>query len=535
MNAENCNNCNNCNCKNRSLKNFDQFRLESITSNNTSSKVLGYYVYSTAPINVEEYPKCDPKETEQKLKEITNNLVGENAEIVISIHGYANKECFAKAHYQKINQYAKDNFSSKRIVFLGYIWPSEKPFTEGLNAINALPFLLQFLSAPFGLFLLALFFSPFLSKCETLLTFLTHSRAEFSDFLILVIFAIFALIFAISVTLALLRLLTYFRDSYRATNYGIPDLVELLQWINHFVSNKNSTLQENTIKLSFIGHSMGCFVATNTIRILSDVFADGAITEDPGTKIGKVFCLERLVLVAPDIPIQTIMSGRANFLRSSLRRCKEAYVFSNEGDLGLRLGSTIANYFSFPAKKIKSGYRLGNITVKEDKAVKEDKKYGIINIDDTVSNLFDQLEMRVIFDKDGSLEFLGESSERKMIANKFTYFDCTDYVDSKGIPEYQENTKKDGIVSFAKKKSCLNFFDYIFLVIAHFIKIPREIDTHGGYFKGSFSQKLIYDLAFVGFQEMLKMETYSQKNFSDCCKEKQIKVIKYMPTVKSVS
>jgi hypothetical protein len=43
---------------------------------------------------------------------------------------------------------------------------------------------------------------------------------------------------------------------------------------------------------------------------------------------------------------------------------KEVHVFTNEGDLALRLASTAANYFSFPARSRLSGYRLGNLTLK---------------------------------------------------------------------------------------------------------------------------------------------------------------------------
>jgi hypothetical protein len=50
--------------------------------------------------------------------------------------------------------------------------------------------------------------------------------------------------------------------------------------------------------------------------------------KNPSGDISNVFSLGRLVLVASDIPAETIISGRANFLQSSLRRFDEAYLFS---------------------------------------------------------------------------------------------------------------------------------------------------------------------------------------------------------------
>ncbi|MGC8710875.1 MAG: alpha/beta hydrolase [Leptodesmis sp.] len=180
---------------------------------------------------------------------------------------------------------------------------------------------------------------------------------------------LFLVIIPVSIILALilLRLSTYFRDNYRATNYGVPDLVELIRQLDLAVvqmrQSKGRPTNEPRIKLSFIGHSMGCFVVTNTIRILSDVFDPPSINKTPTAEIGNVFCLERLILVAPDIPVETVIPRRANFLRASLRRCQEAYIFASEGDLAVRLASTAANYFSFPARTKFSGYRLGNLTV----------------------------------------------------------------------------------------------------------------------------------------------------------------------------
>jgi len=144
---------------------------------------------------------------------------------------------------------------------------------------------------------------------------------------------------------SLLRLAVYFRDGYRATNYGVPDLVEVIRQLDRKVTEKAESRggepeYKNPVKLSFIGHSMGGFVVTNVVRILSDVFsppqdprrtepdyisvdqfaAEKGYERDQGSlnagnagkvstpEIGKAFILARLVLVSPDIAEQITSS-----------------------------------------------------------------------------------------------------------------------------------------------------------------------------------------------------------------------------------
>src|SRR5262249_44875221 len=128
------------------------------------------------------------------------------------------------------------------------------------------------------------------------------------------------------------------------------------------------------VELSFIGHSMGGFVVTNTIRTLTDVFKTkvsdlndfGAYAPKPVEnlhRIGAFFELKRFVLASPAIPAETLLADRGNFLASALTRFHEAYLFSNEGDEVLRQISTLANYFTFPTKTNNHGYRLGNVEI----------------------------------------------------------------------------------------------------------------------------------------------------------------------------
>ena len=74
-----------------------------------------------------------------------------------------------------------------------------------------------------------------------------------------------------SVTTFILRIAVYFRDGYRATSYGVPDLVEIIQQIDKKYlekepKTKNDDGQLKRVELSFIGHSMGAYVVTGAVR-----------------------------------------------------------------------------------------------------------------------------------------------------------------------------------------------------------------------------------------------------------------------------
>ena len=456
-----------------------------------------------------------------------------------------------------------------------------------------------------------------MSACLGLLTF-AYLQYPWQNLLNLSYFVTSLIILVIAIAITLLRLSNYFRDRYRATHYGVQDLVAFIRVLDSCLYSKyqlmairavyqpledkksqkiiaildrleqpdkrvglsqkvSQTKQElldelfalgdrdrdsevaayikerlHRVKLNFIGHSMGCFIATNTIRILSDVFDNLAVREMPNAEIGRGFALGRLVLVAPDIPVESISGNVTNYLAASLRRCEEAYVFSNEADVVLRFASTAANFLSFPARERFGGYRLGNVTINsfDDEGKKE---YGIVNLErdlklDRVLELrASEAEIRPILDCDRNNE----------VANKFTYFDCTDYIDLKLPPQEDDyskrqkiarnNPKVSSILSFALRKRALSFAllnDYFWLGVAQFapawlIRIlsilylpyliyypiisllyklidkpmaakikpfdknfmPRQFNTHGDYFKGEFVHHTICQLAFLGFDK----------------------------------
>ena len=158
------------------------------------------------------------------------------------------------------------------------------------------------------------------------------------------------------------------------------------------------------------------------------------MVEVPG-RIGHVFTLERFVLASPDIPAETLLSSRANFLASSLRRFREAYLFSNEGDEVLLLVSTIANYFTFPTRNRNYGYRLGNVEIlsrgfgeisKADGGLLETLRVG----GKTLRQLSSDTDRKA--NSPPTQDTPEEQADKPAeVAKAFTYFDCTDCVDAR--------------------------------------------------------------------------------------------------------
>jgi hypothetical protein len=540
----------------KNLVDTQPYRIYEFKKSN-QEKISGYLVVSTAKLNVETEEDNSNSylssvanrnffnindgqaeaSSENMIKKIAKSLESSpEPEIIINIHGYSSTPSDTETGCKNIYEYVNTHIQQpNKYIFIGYRWPSENPIKTDesgsfgqklMNAISSLPTILAIN------LVLGLTISLWSAIVLLFLNILSNSAVHFFTVILILSGIVSSIIF----TLIILRISTYFRDIYRASNYGVTDLVELIRRLDCSVKLP----PKKRIKLSFIGHSMGCFVVTDVIRILSDVFDVKSINKKPDSDIGNVFRLGRLVLVAPDIPVESILPGRANFLRSSLRRCEEAYIFCNEGDLALRFTSTAANYFSFPARTRISGYRLGNITVKhfnnKNDLVGYTPKYGVVNLHKQnydkgykLDNPYKYLEIRSSNREHRKLEEITEISEHLVQpADLFTYFDCTDYKD--------DLRKQIGIVSSAIQKPAINFSNYIFLTLAFIRKSinnrdPQGVDTHTGYFEGSFTQKAIYELAFLGFQGFLQSlsiegdESEQIRVFSQRCQERQIQVI----------
>lgn len=275
---------------------------------------------------------------------------------------------------------------------------------------------------------------------------------------------------------------------------------------------------------------MGGFVVTNTIRVLSDVFLKQvqALSDygahapaPPSPNIGNVFCLKRFVLASPDIPAETLLSNRGNFLASALARFDEAYLFSNEGDEVLRQISTLANYFVFPTKSRNYGFRLGNVEILSSNFglidVSEASFLGTLRIGNlTLQQIYDTLE-----DAKTSRQANAEPRTQILLPKIFTYFDCTDYVDlaNDGGPPRP-------LLTFAKwvkrtdPNAKLSWYSHLHLLFAYIVY--QKPNVHGGYFEGLLSQQLIYRLACLGYEGTVTAYG-SDAALSQACEAKQIR------------
>jgi hypothetical protein len=366
-----------------------------------SNGLHALWVESTATINVDDPPTPsslpDPHLEEVDVAQAVQDLAGflheqEQPEIVITIHGFNNPLEEVRQRYRRAFEVVSrdaDIPKQRGLVCIGYKWPSEPMFKGPWgSSLSAMPGALLGLSLIGGLCGLLSLSVKFWKSPPRLLSLLSGGLNLF-----------LLLIFCIPLACLLLRSVVYFRDAYRAANYGVLDLVELIRQVDNALYKldpekwSKSSSQAQRVKLSFIGHSMGGSVVTQVVRILSDVFDPHSVRplstvtpeEQIDPRLGHVFSLGRLVLVSPDIPAETLMMRRANFLAPSLLRFEEVYLFSNAGDEVLRMIATIANYFSFPNKSRSYGFRLGNVEVLGD-------AYGIVNKDDPHRSVRDFLE-----------------------------------------------------------------------------------------------------------------------------------------------
>lgn len=483
-----------------------------------------YWLESTAPTNVDPVPneeKADPTNL-LTVDDIATGIKNEiNVNIVIHILGFNTTAADAASQFESavrlISAKHKDTTSNPRkLVFIEYRWPSERMGSPGTSWVTAMPASLQVLFnislAATVLFLMVTIGTIFLrtqsSIAASKLAFYTAwGLSGFS----LLLLGLFIFILGLIVCFIILRIAVYFRDAYRASNYGVPDLVEFIRQLDVKIGPRADDMR---IGLSFIAHSMGALVTTNVIRILSDVFAReaigtsevAAVDKKPGSHIGKAFSLKNLVLVSPDIPAEALISGRANFLSSSLRRFEEAYLFCNAGDIVVGVISALANYFSFPTMSNQYGYRLANVNIRKpsvmEKGIYRPQEFGVLNLEQTLRK--DPLyAMKMIFAGKKSLydlnteitksKFQNDESTISGMPTFFTYIDCTDY------------TENDmGQLTFAKKKADLTGWDNFWLLKDYLFK--RKPDVHGGYFTDSapLTQSMLYGFGCLGMQEGLR-------------------------------
>lgn len=513
-----------------------------------------YFIESTAPNNVDDtdeiptdpLPHLEPiPDSDDAVRQIAENLTkGDSPNLVVMVHGFNNaRPDVLKTYTAAALAVNGDRAICDRqgVVCLGYRWPSEKigePWRGTWDALPTMPSWILYL----GIALAALPFLFYYLAPEVghrALDNLRFARDLVGDHVVTLTGLMLA---GLVLATALLRVTVYFRDNYRASNYGVADLIQIIRAIDREVFNLRRGHgghegEQPKVQLSFIGHSMGAFVVTNTIRTLSDVFvtpvdslnefgAAGPVPHSDMQKIGKVFKLKRFVLVAPDIPAEALLTNRGNFLASALSRFDEAYLFSNEGDEVLRQISTLANYFVFPTKSRNHGFRLGNVEILSS-------NFGLI--DPGAGGGFLQtlrignLTLEELYDALDSAEASRQPNQQARaraqtsLPEVFTYFDCTDYIDE------DETGKRRPLLTFAKWKkrhdrlATMHFYSHLRLLFAYLLPGHRP-NVHGGYFEGVLSQQLIYRLACLGFDETVSAFG-NQAAFGVLCGSKQIRVL----------
>jgi hypothetical protein len=417
--------------------------------------------------------------------------------LVVRIHGYnvplnsvKNDYAAAERKFQRDAQRMATDPPDDYVLFVDYAWPSERIGAGGpLRWIRAMPVGLLLLFVLGGVLSIA-----------------ANGVAA----------ALGLLLVGIGITLTLLRVVVYFRDRDRAGSFGVFDAVEMIRALHHLVRDISSHTGSITrlkqrdagrVSLSFLGHSMGTFLTTALIRVLSNVFDAGAdrhLWEDnpltgpvagpscpaPASEeerdkirrqlagIGELFMLERLILVAADIPVWAITTGRSNYLASCLRRFRNTFLFVNDADMVLRLASTLANYFVFPSGTRIGGYRLGNLSIS---GRGQTDGYGWRSSDLRDLELHGALQARP----------LSEQPFRcpPWIDYPLDVIDCTDYTD-------QERHLSAFTAGNALLRP-LNYAATLVLMLLAPLGIG-QIDSHGGYFRGRFCMDLLYELALRG-------------------------------------
>ncbi|MGD9544059.1 MAG: hypothetical protein AB7F41_02215 [Methylocystis sp.] len=471
-----------------------------------------FFVESTAPDNIDDKQSapqtpdnCRPSDIDKIVEALTKQ---EKPKLLITVHGFntPRKKVLDTFKESFIALNADDALKNQGLVCVGYRWPSEAMGTPWRSGLSAAPW-----------FLVGILF---VSLAAVYLVNFYFEICDWPKFAGVIATAVTATMAVIPLTLFGLRLIVYFRDGFRAANYGVPDLVNLIRDIDDRLPERPTDNPDDLagrVDLSFIGHSMGGFVVTNAVRILSDVFSPLAIAamrdveavgseeerrqRELRSKIGKNFLLRRLVLVSPDIPAEVLLSGRGNVLQSSLKRFQDAHLFSNEGDEVLRNISTTANFFSLPTMSRRFGYRLGNVGALTEWGLSEDLTLGNLRVGaHTLETLYAELDA---------------AQSEESFAQRLTYFDCTDAIDAEG----------HGVVTNAARNAPpnLTWLGHLRLLWAY---VRGEVDVHSGYFlKPSLVRELIYRFAAIGYGDSERLYG-GLANLSELCKSRQIKALK---------
>ncbi len=217
----------------------------------SDTAIPGYFIMSSATPNIDGDRDSSDATTDGKsaraaqqhnlenaaqgIKEIANYLyqiytdTEKSPELVIAVHGYNTSRRSVKSWYKDIfyyiNRYDAAIADPKNQVFIGYRWPSESVRVGRLfESLIALPPLPRDLLVFGGLATLGLLVIGLLEL------FLWEKLV--AALLLTIPLFMLTMLGLMMVTLVIMRLVVYFRDRYRASNFGVLDLVELLRQID---------------------------------------------------------------------------------------------------------------------------------------------------------------------------------------------------------------------------------------------------------------------------------------------------------------
>jgi hypothetical protein len=123
----------------------------------------------------------------------------------------------------------------------------------------------------------------------------------------------------------------------------------------------------------------------------------------------------------------------------------------------------------------------------------------------TLQELYDTLEDA----REKRLVATAASPEQAPLPKRFTYFDCTDYIDRDDPAKPDTRNNWLALLTFAKwrkrydAEARLSWYSHLHLLFAYVVHHQKP-NVHGGYFEGMLSQELIYRLACLGYDDTVR-------------------------------
>lgn len=382
------------------------------------------------------------------VEELAKNIVEKECNtLTLKTHGYSVYDNLYYHNFMKEADFFADTDLPNNInnlpgthFYLGYHWPSEKTFIgqslwldyrhnwgifgKFIFVLGGFALLASILIYLFLKFLLIplLFVGGYVPVFHQILQGLnfynTQGIAVQWHWIFLTVFFLWLLIINI------FRIIVYQRDRYRAIHYGAPDLAEFFWRLDvaleqeyakvNQAKNSDINLSHPIIDVNLIGHSLGALVVVDSLRILSDRFGKDDYQKRDNSGIGDYLKLDKLILAAPDIPLEFLRSGRNNYVRSAILRCDKIYLFSSDRDTILRYLSTLINWFVEPSLEM-SALRLGNVYLRPIKQSNGETQY--------------QPAIRVMI----ASQAAAKPTSAYDLFEKFNYLDCSEMKGLNGV------------------------------------------------------------------------------------------------------